>query len=426
MARMQRVRVYKPNLASRIKNVFAPAQTVSWSELMNLVSGQKSKYAVTIDHPALIRCLSLGASVTAQLIQSPELRVQDRDGKTVSNKGTKRLIRIMTELPDGVLDAYNYWTRVSYDYLTFGNALQTVRRSGNNPSRLVRMLPDGFKVHDVKNGEGLVYELNYCATGNGATEIDEYPFTSVIHSMWPIPAGKGQYCGASPINLINRAIEIALKSDKYVDDFFEGGPTGALRSRTAITIPPNSSINEIKEFLENMEASANNRTPAILLDGMTLQNFKDDPADDELTKLREFQVREISRVYGFPAPLVGEQVTQWGSGIEELARLAWKFGFRQFVDAILNPLSARLLPWGQRFAINEVELLRGDTKALTDLIDKMLNHNAMRISEARNITGLPADMPPEHANIDPQNTPAKSLIPEPDNPDGMVPTTGRT
>ena len=350
---------------------------------MSLVAGQKPKWVVGLDHPALIRCLSLSCSVTTQLLSSMELSVRDRDGKTVNSARARRLVRVMTESPDGILDAYNYWTRLSYDFLTEGNAIQTIVTAGNRISSVRRMMPKNFQVYEVADKIGVIYSLNRNVSGRSTSAPREYPHGEVIHSMWPLPENDGQFRGASPIQLINRSLKIALMSDGYVEDFFKGGPSGAVRGRIAITVPPNATIEEIKEFLENMEAASDSRHPLLLLEGMEMQSINDDPANEAMAKLREFQLREISRVYGLPAPLVGENVTQWGSGIEELAKLAWKFGFRHYVDSILRPMSTRLLPYGERLAINELELLRGDTLALTKLIDMMLNRKAMRISEAR-------------------------------------------
>ena len=124
--------------------------------------------------------------------------------------------------------------------------------------------------------------------------------------------------------------------------------------------------------------------------------IRDVPQDDQAAKLRSFQVEEVSRVFGVPPPLLNVNMTSWGSGIEQLARLFWRFGLRQHVERFLAPFSLRLLPMGVRFEVDPTEMLRGDTKETAELV-RVLAGDAQREplasrEEMRRLAGLPRDV----------------------------------
>ena len=383
-------------LPDRLRNVFQPEPTISWQDLQKVLtaidSDDAGPWRVTLDHPALVRCLALSTSVVAQLLSSPRLRVQDRDGKTVRKPAADRILRIIGESPDGVLDSYRYWARQSYDHLSSGNALQRIVRGPRGQiQRLERQRATWFEVEEINGGRDLIYRVTRQGAYQALPDTELLSHLGVIHAQWPIPQGRNPYRARSPLAAINKALKIAAQSDEFVGQFFADGPGGAMRSRTAITTPEGTSIADLEKFIGFMERAKDSRLPLLLLAGMDMKSVKDDPADEKLTKLREFQIREIVRAYGVPAPLIGEMVTQWGSGIEQLAKLAYRFGFRQHLDAILKPMSTRLLPYGQSFAIDDHDIARGDTQALAGLISVMRQTGDMERSEARLLAGLSAD-----------------------------------
>ena len=150
----------------------------------------------------------------------------------------------------------------------------------------------------------------------------------------------------------------------------------------------------------------------VLFHGAKVENLKTLPQDAETSTLRDQEVESIGRVYGIPPPLMGLNTTQWGSGISELARLFWKFAGRPAMNRLLQPMSFRLLPKGQDFAVNELEILRGDTVALTALINATKGQSPDPIlsrRENRSMLGVNWDFPEDE-------TPAVPPAGEPDPP----------
>ena len=98
------------------------------------------------------------------------------------------------------------------------------------------------------------------------------------------------------------------------------------------------------------------REPLVTFGGKSTK-IEDSPQDREARGLREFQVEEIAKVYGVPAPLVGVQVTEWGAGIEQLSKLFWRTGERLHIERFLAPFQNSLLLPGDRFHVNTIDFL---------------------------------------------------------------------
>ena len=117
------------------------------------------------------------------------------------------------------------------------------------------------------------------------------------------------------------------------------------------------------------------------------------PQRKENADLRAQQIEETARVYGVPPPLVGQSVTSWGSGIAELGRFGWRFGFRQHLDRYLAGLERRLLLPGHCFRVNPIDLTRGSPEAIAGAIQSALGSpnsvGYISVEEAREMWGMP-------------------------------------
>ena len=109
------------------------------------------------------------------------------------------------------------------------------------------------------------------------------------------------------------------------------------------------------EVLQWVQKFSKSREPLVTFGGKSTK-IEDSPQDSEARGLREFQVQEIAKVYGVPAPLLGVDVTEWGQGIEQLAKLFWRFGARQHLERFLAPFQNRLLRPGDRFHVDTTDL----------------------------------------------------------------------
>ena len=377
-----------------------------------------------LSYPVFSRCVSLIAATIAQLITST-LRVVDENGaepqgRTAEAIRARRILELLKGRPDRVEGAYAFWSRVAFDVLTEGNCLlEVVGSSPVNPARLRRLDPtfaypyrsNGVLSWDVRGitwwGLGGYLGGNAYTRGTVHQPVRSLDSGRVIHVRWHTPRASRSMLGASPVKKLARTIAIGIFSDRFILAFWRMGPLAAFWARMVFRLqnrnaPPPKVVDE---FLAKVMESGK---PAVMPEGLDMDTLDAQPSDSRLSNLRELQIREVGREFGIPAPILGENVTQWGTGIEHLSRLKWRDGIKQHVEAILFPLGDRLLPAGLRFDIDESDIVRGDTVALAKLLEILSKIAGVSVREARRMLGLPAEMDGE-----PVKPPAPSPAPGP-------------
>ena len=353
---------------------------------------------IPLGFPALLRCVSLISSLMAQLVTCGSLRAVDQStGETVDRPSVRRTVR---ELQDGVagemLPAYTFFEALASDLLLYGNALAKVERS---PLRLTR-LEVGTATTERGSTGARVYRASEWGEANASRET--LAPRDVVHARWgsliPSVASEDSYhsgFASSVLQLIRSPLAVGEAAEAYVQSFFRYGATSA---PWAIVMEDTITEEQDQEIKRRLRERAP-REGLILGDlgekGQVVR-LDTEPQRASTGALRSYQVQEIARAYGMPAPLVGVDVTSWGSGIAELGRFAWRYGVRQHLDRLLSSLSHVLLPAGVRFDVDPLDLVRGSPEALVGVSQAIMggpNANAIgSLKEARRMLGLPPDV----------------------------------
>ena len=110
-------------------------------------------------------------------------------------------------------------------------------------------------------------------------------------------------------------------------------------------------------------------------------------------------------------------MTQWGKGIEQLAKLFYRFGGRAHLERFLAPIQLRLLSKGNRFHVDTSDLLRGDSDSIQKMTAAMAGNAQTRptasMDELRRVQGLPRDS--DGPILEPMSsTPPEPVEPEPE------------
>ena len=134
---------------------------------------------------------------------------------------------------------------------------------------------------------------------------------------------------------------------------------------------------------------------AVVTQGAQSTQLTAEPMSQSMEDLRTFQVQEVSRIYGLPSLIVGLEIVNWNQGVETLAKIAYRFGFRPHLDRFLSVFANRLLRRGERFLPDTHDLLRGDSADIAKLImatagDAQREPTLTR-EERRRIAGVPRD-----------------------------------
>ena len=359
----------------------------------------------SVSFPTFFRAVTLLSSMIAQVVTSGSLRIMDRDGRVVVNPTTKRVLQLFMHSLDHETASYTWVEDWVVEYLIDGNSLAQIQRGPRGSlTGLLQLVSHDAEIMRATNGEA-VYRARYAGTER---HVQKQYISSrdIVHVRWPrVIRSTGGRQGregfaSAPVSLMRVALEIGLEGDRYVREWYKAGG-GAHRSNIGISTRERLTPQHVEEFQKLFAQTTTSRAPLLMGGGASFSNLSQTAANKDQAQLRDFQVSELGRVYGIPGPILNQQVSQWGSGIEQLAKFFWRFGLRQHAERLLNAISFRILPPTQRFGIDDADILRGDSSSIAALLtatrgDAQTEETATR-EERRRWAGLPLE--PEHGTL---------------------------
>ena len=389
---------------------------------LEFIFGENSDRTKALRVGALYRCVTLIASTVSELIANTA-HVVDFDRTRLESQPVD-LLHLIRSSPDDEISGLTYLEDLMMDLLLEGNALAVIERGpGGQPRRLKRMMVRTAQV--VKKKGRLLYYGEIAGPMEKAAPgyVDS---KSVVHARWADSTGRdcaptrSNRAGfaVSPLEPLADDLLVSREIVRWIAKFYDT-KGGSLKSDHAVIYPDPVAPKEQDKVIESLAKYALTRSSMVLFGNPRVESLKTLPQDAETSNLRDQEIENIGRVYGIPPPLMGLHVTQWGSGISELTRLYWKFAGRPAMNRLLQPLSLRLLPRGQEFAVSEIEMLRGDMAALTSLITATRGQGGeppiLGRQEQRSMIGV--DTPfPEEDEPEREPPPAPPAPPEPDAP----------
>ena len=352
--------------------------------------------------PALTRCISLYSALVAQLITRGGLRVVDlrthKAAPMTAGSPGGRVLDLMYGSPDGRTAAYQWMEAYTADLLTMGNALARVEWSAKGlPRSLHRQSMVNVATQPTGVGDW-TYQSRDWTNPTGQLETVARPdmVHAYVGSMLSQNSGShtDAYLAVPLLTVLRSALRVGADGEKFVSEFFKGGANTA---PFAITHDQPLKKEQIEEAYQSLGTRPPGRGPLVFGGGVSVVPLGGkEPQSTSTEQLRQFQIAEIARIYGVPAPLIGQDVTSWGSGISELGRMAYRFGVLQFLDRVLAAFSHRLLKPGYALEIDPISVVRSDPAALQGFLSSALggpnNPGWMSVNEVRRWSGLPAEV----------------------------------
>ena len=352
---------------------------------------------------AYFRVVTLLSSLMAQLITSGSLRVHNTQGKIDNGIRSRRLLDLLQHSPDGVTPSFQFIEDLAIDYLMEGNALLSVERAMGRVSALHRLQSHSALLEYDSDGMA-VYQAHRAYDYRGGT-WKMYADADILHARWPLlfrqtsSSGNRARFAREPVLLMRPAIQIGLESDRFIQDWYK---LDSPKSNVGISFKHKLKPEQLEQIRTQIERASTGRAPLIMADGATFTPLNNSSVGTgSQAAQRDFQVNEICRIYGVPGSLVNQNITSWGSGIEQLIKGAYKFSLRQHVQRLLDPMEMKLLPMGFKFRFDETDLLRGDAQGIATLLNSLRGDAQRRevatIEEQRRIAGLPIE--PEYGEL---------------------------
>lgn len=243
--------------------------------------------------------------------------------------------------------------------LLWGNGYLEIERNERGQAvQLWPMLPwTTSPVRDNTTGGRLKYRTN---VDGRQTDVDG---EDVIHIM---DLSQDGYCGLSPIQRAAQALGLATAAETFGAKFFanDAKSGGFLLHPGKLGEAARKNLQAASEDQSGLRSAHRVR---ILEEGMKFIDTQIPPEAAQFLGTRHFQIAEIARLYDVPLIMLQstENVTAWGSGIEQLLLGFAKFTVEPWINAWEQEFNWKLFTESERQAgyyvkFNMNALLRGD------------------------------------------------------------------
>lgn len=327
---------------------------------------------------AVWSCIERRAATVASL---PFFAYDVIDGeKTLAR--TSRLYTLLHESPNSRMTPFEFWRAMIMNHDFRGNAYARLERGALGevvamwpmPSDQVQVeiLPDGSTVYKYQIG------------GDVAVFAEE----NVLHLK---NLGNGTV-GLNKLDFMNPTTDEIAKSASAASKVFGNGgkPTGVLMVDKVLSKEQRLAV---QESMAGMQAGNASRL-FVLEANMKYQQLSMTPEQQQLLESRQFSIEEICRWYDVPPVLVHHNnVTTWGSGVEQILDGFYKLTIRPLLVSIEQSVRKRVMTPKQRASMS-VEfsldaLLRGNAADRATLYSTYVQNGIMTRNEVRQLENWP-------------------------------------
>ncbi len=292
---------------------------------------------------------------------------------------------LISTQPNNEMDAFRYKQTEMSHVLTRGNGFSEIVRDPRNGSPVaLEILHPSKTLIKRTDGGSLYYELD-----NKKKLAPE----NVLHL-----AGMGfnGVMGYSPITLMRQTIGLSMGSEQYGAAFFGNSARTSGWIKLAKRLDERAINNLRKTFNQIHQGSQSAHQVGILEEGMDFVNSQFSPEDSQFLQTREFQVKDIARIFSIPPHKIGDYSESHLANVEEANLDYVAMTLLGWVLMIEGQGNMKLLTREERktheIGVDMSILLRGNVQARMLRIQTLRNTGAIctdeiRISEGFNPIG---------------------------------------
>lgn len=289
-------------------------------------------------------------------------------------------------------------TAVSHIYL-HGNAIALLMRNNRGGVRDIFLL-DPRLVKNERVDNRLRYQVPL--EGGGYRIYDQDDILHIPNIFVDLKDGRGM----ATIEAGSQSIGLSLVAERHSASYLKN----SMASDTVITYPQALMSKDMREktieYLEEHYGGTKKGTPLVLTEGGTAATLTIDAEKAQVLQSREFQVTDITRLFGIPPWLVSavEKTTSWGAGIEHMNIGMVAYALNPLIVRLEQEFNRKIFRDGKNFVeLNITGLLRGDTKTRHEAYRIARGGNQepgwMTINEIRKRENLQPDDDPESDKI---------------------------
>ncbi len=241
-----------------------------------------------------------------------------------------------------------------------GNAYALIGRNQYTKKlELTAIHPDLISVSVVKDDDGFYTPIYFF----NSKQIQS---SSILHVI-AFPDHTGVK-GMSAIENFRKTIGIGLQAENYGFNFFKNNATPS----TVISYPQGVVVDKtiknalLSEFNRIFSGSDNSGKTALLADGAKIDQISLSNEDSQFIQTREFQVKDIARIFGVPPHKIGDLMHATYSNMEQQNLDYVQDAIVPYVEMIESAIESKFFfDPSHEFEINVEGLLRGDLQSRT-------------------------------------------------------------
>ena len=356
---------------------------------------------------ALVQSSPIQASVrliatsVADLITNTLYIVNDDDERVEPNTTQREIINLLRYQPNVYEDGYGFVANVVTDMLMEGNGLIGIERVGQRVNSLYRMLPRDTKVGTNNFGED--YYSGEIAMVHGSGMV--FNRRNMVHCRIVNFEGynssddrKGFVKG--PVQTLYRTMQINGYLDDYIVNYFSSDANGIRLFMRGTDEIGQQKLIETRKYVG--EIAKQNKGMAFIQHALEPIPVQVSAIDQSMAALRTFQIREASRIFGVPVPMLGEEKS--GTNIAALKQDFWQNCIKPHTNTLLSAMNMKLLNQrnaskGFRFAVDPTEMIKGDPDTMAKLLPALgdaQRPGVLSPTEWRRAGGWETEMPEEN------------------------------
>jgi len=327
--------------------------------------------------PALFQAVSLIADSIASL-PFHVVEVDDEDNMEIrKNHFIYPLIRYE---PSELYSMYTFWQTMLVHMLTQGDGLAYIIRNGAGRAVELRLLDPSNVTIEVDAGR-----VTYKVAGANRS----FSSRNIIH-VKALSWNGAQ--GLDMLHLHRKTISQALANDELLTKFYENGAflSGILKHPQKLTQEQVDSLaNSFKKAFGG--AGQSGGTP-VLTGGLEYMPVQLSPAQSGSHDSKKLSVKDIARIYGIPAFMLGD--------MESATLNNYELGVQLFINSTLAPITKEIMQevnrkvflpserWRYQLYIDLDALTLADLKSKSEYLQTLFNIGAATTNELRKEVGM--------------------------------------
>lgn len=349
------------------------------AELSSFISG--SGMAVTYDTALQDATVKACIRVIAQTIATLPLKLYKKQiqaiGKDWVVDDNSLMSTILTQRPNVRQTSVEFVEQMITQLMVYSEFFAIIRRTPNGKiSALIPFnSPKQVSIHEA--GENIVYK---CITN------DNKSLTCVNDEIFHIrDLSLNTFTSIDKISQAKSSIGLSLAATHNAESYYKRGPRAGAFIQADGKLTDDSFNRLSKQFNEAYAGNDAAHKIAILENGMKYVPNQYSLKDAQVLESRNAAIREIAAIFGVPVSLLGIS----DPNLKDVESIN-AFFYKSCLQSIINKIEARfrlMLPNGYALKFDTAEYLRGDTKTVSEIAQKLFERGLISHGEAREMVG---------------------------------------